>query len=154
MIFRLNPKFYQNWQCSGLRYTLQITTKCCTCHDSYTVVTCAICGCDRIFLLEEWLIIADIPYMRFHCMTVWYSAGSNHIMSILVLIIPWHPNTLRLTYCGLSHISKWTFVQVTVRCLVVPSHCMNRSLLSINDLPIPKFCLKYLTSQQHHPMAN
>ena len=46
-IFRSNSKFNQNLQCSGLKYILPITTKFCTRHDSYTVVTCARFRCDR-----------------------------------------------------------------------------------------------------------
>ena len=47
-IFRLNSKFDQNLQCSCLKCALPITTKFCTRHDSYTVVTCAKYCCDRL----------------------------------------------------------------------------------------------------------
>ena len=46
-VFRSNSKFDQNLQCSDLKYTLPITTKFCTRHDSYTVVTCAKFCCGR-----------------------------------------------------------------------------------------------------------
>ena len=38
-LFRSNSKFNQNLECSGLKCALPITTKFCTGHDSYTVVT-------------------------------------------------------------------------------------------------------------------
>ena len=47
-ILRLNSKFDQILQCSGLKCTLLITTKFCTCQDSVTVVTCAKFCCDRL----------------------------------------------------------------------------------------------------------
>ena len=52
-IFRLNSKFNQNRLCSGLKCTLPITTKFCTCHDSVTVVACAKFCCDWIGL--DWI---------------------------------------------------------------------------------------------------
>ena len=51
-IIQLNQRFDQNLQCSGLRYTLPITMKFCTCHDSVTVVTCAKFSCDRLNVLR------------------------------------------------------------------------------------------------------
>ena len=45
-IFRSNSKFDQNWERSSLKYDQPITTKFCTRHDSYTVVTCAKFLCD------------------------------------------------------------------------------------------------------------
>ena len=50
-IFRSNSKFDQDLQGSDLKCTLLITTKFCTRHDSYTVVTYAKfrCGRWRIF---------------------------------------------------------------------------------------------------------
>ena len=46
-IIRWNSKFDQNLQCSGLKCTLPITTKFCTCYDNVTIVTCAKFPCDR-----------------------------------------------------------------------------------------------------------
>ena len=51
-IFQLNSKFDQNLKCPGLKYTLPIMTKCCTRHDSVTVVTCAKFRCDRQSVFE------------------------------------------------------------------------------------------------------
>ena len=51
-IFRSNSKFDQNLKCPGLKYTLPITTKFCTRHDSVTVVTCAKFRCDWLSLFE------------------------------------------------------------------------------------------------------
>ena len=45
-IFWSNLKFDRNLQCSHLIYTPRIKTKFCTCHDSYTVVTCTKFCCD------------------------------------------------------------------------------------------------------------
>ena len=42
--FEIRP----NLQCYGLKYTVQITTKFCTRHDSINVVTCAKFCCDRL----------------------------------------------------------------------------------------------------------
>ena len=46
--FLLNSKFDQNLQSSSLKYTLLITTKFCTRHDSYTVMMCAKFYCDQL----------------------------------------------------------------------------------------------------------
>ena len=48
MIFRLNLKFDQNVQCSGLKCTPLITTKFCTHHDSVTVMTSAKLRCGKL----------------------------------------------------------------------------------------------------------
>ena len=45
-VFRSNSKFDQNVECSSLKYAQPITTKFCTSHESYTVVTCAKYHCD------------------------------------------------------------------------------------------------------------
>ena len=45
-IFQSNSKF--NLQCSGLKSTLPITTKCCTYYDSINVVTHAKFCCDQL----------------------------------------------------------------------------------------------------------
>ena len=47
-IFRSNLKFKQNLQCPDLIYTLPITKKFCTHHDSYTVVMCAKFRCHQL----------------------------------------------------------------------------------------------------------
>ena len=44
-IFRF--EFDQNLHCSGLKYAQPITTTFCARHDSYSIVTCATCRCDR-----------------------------------------------------------------------------------------------------------
>ena len=51
-IFRSNSKFDQHLKCPGLKYTLPITTTCCTRHDSVTTVTCAKFRCDRLSVFE------------------------------------------------------------------------------------------------------
>ena len=51
-MFQSNDKFDQNLQCSGLKYTLLITTKFCTCHDSHTVVTCTKFCCNRLNIFQ------------------------------------------------------------------------------------------------------
>ena len=51
-IFWLNSKFDQIFQCSGLKCTLLITTKFCTCHDSVTVVMCAKFRCDQCNIFQ------------------------------------------------------------------------------------------------------
>ena len=50
-IFRLNSKFDQNMQGSGLKCTPPVTTKFCTRHDFVTVVTCGKFGCDRFGII-------------------------------------------------------------------------------------------------------
>ena len=52
-IFWSNSKFDQNLQCSGLKCYLLIITKFCTCHDSYTVVTCAKFCCDWLNIFQS-----------------------------------------------------------------------------------------------------
>ena len=47
-MFQSNLKLDQNFQCSGLKCTLPITTQFCTRDDRYTVVTCAKFCCDRL----------------------------------------------------------------------------------------------------------
>ena len=47
MIFRSNSKVDQHLHCSGFKYTLQITMKFCTHHDSVTVLACAKFCCDH-----------------------------------------------------------------------------------------------------------
>ena len=49
-IFWSNLQLHKNMQCSGLKCTLPITTKFCTCQDSVTVVTCAKFCCDWLRL--------------------------------------------------------------------------------------------------------
>ena len=46
-VLRSNLKFDKNLECSRLKYAQPITAIVCTCHDSYTVVTCAKFHCDR-----------------------------------------------------------------------------------------------------------
>ena len=46
-VLRSNLKFDKNLECSRLKYAQPITAIVCTCHDSYTVVTCAKFRCDR-----------------------------------------------------------------------------------------------------------
>ena len=43
-------KFNENFQCSGLKCTVPITTKFCTHHDSVTVVMCAKLRCDQLII--------------------------------------------------------------------------------------------------------
>ena len=50
-VFRSNLKFNKNFEYSGLKYAQPITTNFCTCHDSYTVVTCAKFHCDQLNML-------------------------------------------------------------------------------------------------------
>ena len=52
MVFQSNSKCDQNLLCSSLKCALLITTKFCTRHDSYTVVTCAQLRCDRLSTFE------------------------------------------------------------------------------------------------------
>ena len=47
-ILRSNSKFDQNWERSSLIYAKPITTKFCTRHDSYTVMTCVKFRGDRL----------------------------------------------------------------------------------------------------------
>ena len=51
-IFRSNSQFHQNLPCSGLKYTLPITTKFCTLHDIVTVLTCAKFRCDWLNIFQ------------------------------------------------------------------------------------------------------
>ena len=51
MIFRLNSKFDQNMQCSGLKRIQSSTMTFCTRHDSTTVVACAKYRRDRLSIL-------------------------------------------------------------------------------------------------------
>ena len=46
-VFQSNSKFDKNLECCSLKYAQLITTKFCTHHDSFTVVTCAKFCCDR-----------------------------------------------------------------------------------------------------------
>ena len=48
----ISIEFNQNLQCSGLKYTLPITTKFCTRHDSVTIVTGAKFRCDWLNIFQ------------------------------------------------------------------------------------------------------
>ena len=65
-LFRSNSKLNQNLQCSGLKYTLPITTTFCTRHDSYTVVTCAKfrCGWLKHLKLEHSKFWSNFEFDR------------------------------------------------------------------------------------------
>ena len=60
-IFRSNSKFDQNLQCSSLKFILPSSTRFCTRHDSYTVVTCAKFHCDllNVFQTRAFLILIE-----------------------------------------------------------------------------------------------
>ena len=65
-MFRSNLKFDQNLQCSGLKHTPPITTKCCTRHDSVTVVTYTKCRCDRLNMIwtRTFQIFIELEFDR------------------------------------------------------------------------------------------
>ena len=63
----ISIEFDQNLQCCGLKYTLPITTKFSTCHDSYTVVTNAKFRCDQLsiyFKLERAKFWSNFEFDR------------------------------------------------------------------------------------------
>ena len=94
-VFRSNSKFDQNVQYSGLKRTLLITTKCCTRHDSVTVVTCTKCCCDRLNVFpnfERILNSLEIPLVgwRENLNNRWFSKlwQQNHIIGDKTVQLP------------------------------------------------------------------
>ena len=53
MVFGLNSKFNKNLECSSLEYGQPITTKFCTCHNIYPVVTCKISLWSAEYILNQ-----------------------------------------------------------------------------------------------------
>ena len=91
----ISIEFDQNLQCCGLKYTLPITTKFSTCHDSYTVVTNAKFRCDQLsiyFKLERAKFWSNFEFDR-HSVR---GTGAMYTLPVSLQMSKSCPNSLQL----------------------------------------------------------